>query len=75
MVARSVYVFLESQLSKILTGFVSISLFSGDWIGRRKCIIGSYTINAFSVFLDSFSTSWQMMAALRFFLGFGMGGL
>eukprot|EP00111_Clytia_hemisphaerica_P011559 TCONS_00033980-protein len=46
----------------------------GDWIGRRKCIIGSFLLNISAIFIESFSTSWQMVVVLRFLVGLGMGG-
>ena len=42
---------------------------AADWWGRRPVFYSVVTLLTFSEFLQSFSNSWQMMAACRFFVG------
>ena len=48
-------------------------ILQGDWFGRRKCLIGVYSMELLSIFVQGFASSWFMVFA-AFCVGFSLGG-
>lgn len=49
--------------------------FAGDRFGRKKVVIGCSAFIAVFGLLSAFATSIAELAAARFFVGFGAGGV
>ncbi|XP_005090992.1 solute carrier family 22 member 15-like [Aplysia californica] len=65
---------ISIQMTGVLLGSY-VSGFLGDRCGRRVSLYGSICLHAVFNFLIVFSDSWRVFLALRFLIGFCIGGV
>ncbi|KAK3794042.1 hypothetical protein RRG08_028474 [Elysia crispata] len=65
---------ISIQMAGVLVGAVVAGQLSERW-GRRKCITVASLWHVCANVVAAFSTSWEMFAACRFFIGVGIGGI
>jgi AAHS family 4-hydroxybenzoate transporter-like MFS transporter len=66
------WVLTSGMVGMMFGGFIGGA--AGDRLGRRVALLGSVTIFGLLTVLASFSTSVEMLLALRFLAGLGLGG-